>query len=145
MVDMLKLYLEYSIIGILGFMSILTLWFGFERYFYLSKVDIKRFKKKGELENSLTSNFTLISTIASNAPYIGLFGTVCGIMISFYKISLNSTLDSNAMMMGLALALKATAVGILVAIIATVVYNLLARKAEVLISAWEDLDEDQKI
>ena len=93
----------------------------------------------------MTSNLTLISTIASNAPYIGLFGTVCGIMITFYKISQNSTLDTNSVMLGLALALKATAIGIVVAILATVIYNLLARKVEVLLTAWEDLDENEKI
>ena len=141
MVDMLKIYLEYSIMGLLGFMSILTVWFGLERYFYLSGVKLENFKKKGELENKLTSNLTLISTIASNAPYIGLFGTVCGIMISFYKISLNSSLDTNSVMLGLALALKATAIGIFVAILATVIYNFLARRVEVLVTEWEDMYE----
>ena len=145
MIDTIKIYVEYSIIGLLVFMSFLTIWFGLERYFYLSKVKIKTFRKKGALENSLTSNLTLISTIASNAPYIGLFGTVCGIMITFYKISQNSTLDTNSVMLGLALALKATAIGIVVAILATVIYNLLARKVEVLLTAWEDLDENEKI
>ena len=145
MIDTIKIYVEYSIIGLLGFMSFLTIWFGLERYFYLSKVKIKTFRKKGALENSLTANLTLISTVASNAPYIGLFGTVCGIMITFYKISLNSTLDTNSVMLGLALALKATAIGIVVAIVATVIYNLLARKVEVLLTAWEDLDENEKI
>ncbi|RXJ69810.1 TonB-system energizer ExbB [Halarcobacter ebronensis] len=143
--ELIKIYIEYSIIGILGFMSFLTLWFGLERVFYLSRVDIKTFKKRGELENRLTSNLTIISTIASNAPYIGLLGTVCGIMITFYKISLDGSFDTNSVMLGLALALKATAIGILVAILATVIYNMLARKAEVLITRWEDLDENQKI
>lgn len=139
MIDAVKLYLEYSIMGVLAFMSFLTLWFALERYFYLNKLEVSSFKKKGELENSLTNNLTTISTIASNAPYVGLFGTVCGIMITFYKISENSTFDTNSVMMGLALALKATAVGILVAIFATVIYNGLARKVEVLMTTWEDL------
>ncbi|RXK06956.1 TonB-system energizer ExbB [Halarcobacter ebronensis] len=143
--ELIKIYIEYSIIGILGFMSFLTLWFGLERVFYLTKVDIRTFEKRGELENRLTSNLTIISTIASNAPYIGLLGTVCGIMITFYKISLDGNFETNSVMLGLALALKATAIGILVAILATVIYNMLARKAEVLITRWEDLNEDQKI
>ena len=90
MIDTIKFYIEYSIIGLLAFMSFLTLWFALERYFFLSKINLAKFEKKGELENSLTNNLTTISTIASNAPYIGLFGTVCGIMITFYKISENS-------------------------------------------------------
>lgn len=145
MIDTIKLYVEYGIIGVLALMSFLTIWFTLERYFYLSNVNIKEFKKKGALENTLTKNLTLISTIASNAPYIGLLGTVSGIMISFYKISQSSSLDTNAVMLGLALALKATAVGIAVAILATILYNALARKVEVLITSWEDLDENQKI
>jgi biopolymer transport protein ExbB len=145
MIDTIKVYTEYSIIGVLVFMSFLTIWFGLERYFYLSKVKLEKFRKKGALENSLTANLTVISTVASNAPYIGLLGTVCGIMITFYKISQNGTMDTNSVMLGLALALKATAVGIVVAIIATVVYNLLARKAEVLLTSWEDMDETEKI
>lgn len=141
MIETIKLYIEYSIIGLLVFMSFLTLWFSLERYFFLSKVNLQDYKKKGELENSLTNNLTTISTIAANAPYIGLFGTVCGIMITFYKISESSNLDTNGVMMGLALALKATALGILVAIFATVIYNGLARKVEVLMTKWEDLNE----
>lgn len=142
MVDTLKIYIEYSIIGILVFMSFLTVWFALERYFYLSQISLNNFHKKGELENSLTNNLTIISTIASNAPYVGLFGTVCGIMITFYKISENANFETNTVMMGLALALKATAIGILVAIIATVIYNGLARKVEVLMTRWEDLHEN---
>lgn len=141
MIETIKLYIEYSIMGLLVFMSFLTLWFSLERYFFLSKVNLQNYKKKGELENSLTNNLTTISTIASNAPYIGLFGTVCGIMITFYKISENSNFDTNSVMMGLALALKATALGIFVAIFATVIYNGLARKVEVLMTKWEDLNE----
>lgn len=142
MVELIKIYIEYSIMGVLGLMSFLTLWFGLERILFLNKVDITKFKKKGEIENRLTANLTTISTIASNAPYIGLFGTVCGIMITFYKISQDANIDTNSVMLGLALALKATAAGILVAIFATIFYNALARKAEVLITQWEDLHED---
>jgi len=142
MVELIKIYIEYSIMGVLGLMSFLTLWFGLERILFLNKVDITKFKKKGEIENRLTANLTTISTIASNAPYIGLFGTVCGIMITFYKISQDANIDTNSVMLGLALALKATAARILVAIFATIFYNALARKAEVLITQWEDLHED---
>lgn len=142
MIELIKMYIEYSIIGVLVLMSFLTLWFGLERIFYLNRVDITSFRKKGELENKLTNNLTTISTIASNAPYIGLFGTVCGIMITFYKISQDANFDTNSVMLGLALALKATAIGIVVAIFATVFYNGLARKAEVLITKWEDLHEN---
>jgi biopolymer transport protein ExbB len=63
-------------------------------------------------------------------------------MITFYKISESSNFDTSSVMLGLALALKATAFGILVAIFATIVYNGLARKVEVLMTKWEDLNEN---
>ncbi|BAK73997.1 MULTISPECIES: TonB-system energizer ExbB [Arcobacter] len=141
MIDTLKIYIEYSIIGVLALMSFLTLWFAFERYFFLSKIKLEDYKKVGELENDLTKNITTLYTIASNAPYIGLFGTVCGIMITFYKISESSNFDTNSVMMGLALALKATALGILVAIFTTIIYNAIARKIDVLMARWRDLNE----
>ena len=141
MIDIIKIYIEYSIIGVLVFMSFLTLWLSIERFLFLSKVRLEDYKKIGELENNLTKNITTLYTIASNAPYIGLLGTVCGIMITFYKISENSNFDTNSVMMGLALALKATALGILVAIFTTIIYNAIARKIDVLIAKWRDLNE----
>lgn len=128
---------------ILGFMGFLALWATIERVLFFAKVDLYNYTKKELLETDLTRNFTLIATIANNAPYVGLLGTVFGIMISFYNIGLVGQIDASAVMTGLALALKATALGLLVAIPATVSYNLLARKAEVLISRWE-ADENQK-
>lgn len=122
---------------VLGFMGFLVLWATIERIMFFGKIDIKSYQKKELLETDLTRNFTLIATIASNAPYVGLLGTVFGIMISFYNIGLVGQVDAGAVMTGLALALKATAFGLLVAIPAAISYNLLARKAEVLIAKWE--------
>ena len=95
------------------------------------------FKSKKELELVLGNNLTVISTIASNAPYVGLLGTVFGIILTFYTIGTNGMVDTNAIMMGLALALKATAFGLLVAIPALIFHNYLVRKMEVLITLWE--------
>ena len=77
------------------------------------------------------------STIASNAPYVGLLGTVFGIILTFFAIGVNGMTDSGAIMTGLALALKATAFGLLVAIPAIVFHNYLVRKMEVIIMRWE--------
>jgi len=64
-----------------------------------------------------------LATLASNAPYIGLFGTVLGIIRSFRDLSTNMAEASSAVMAGIAEALVATAVGLLVAIPAVVAYN----------------------
>lgn len=121
--------IDYGIIGILLFMSFLAIAIFFERVFYLKRVDINSFKTKELLENDLTNNITIIATIASNAPYIGLLGTVLAIMQTFVDMS-KQDLAATKIMASLALALKTTAVGLLVAIISVILYNILARNIE---------------
>ena len=64
-----------------------------------------------------------LATLASNAPYIGLFGTVLGIVRSFRDLAANMAEASSAVMAGIAEALIATAVGLLVAIPAVIAFN----------------------
>ena len=64
-----------------------------------------------------------LATMASNAPYIGLFGTVLGIVRSFRDLAANMAEASSAVMAGIAEALIATAVGLLVAIPAVIAFN----------------------
>ena len=65
-----------------------------------------------------------LATLASNAPYIGLFGTVLGIVRSFRDLAANMAEASSAVMAGIAEALIATAVGLLVAIPAVIAFNV---------------------
>ena len=125
----LKEFIDYGIIGLLLFMSILTVALFFERLFYFQKIDLNSFKSHDLLENRLSNNLTIIATIASNAPYIGLLGTVLAIMQTFIDMS-QSDLAATKIMESLALALKTTAIGLVVAIIATTLYNILVRKIE---------------
>jgi len=69
------------------------------------------------------SRLGFLATLASNAPYIGLFGTVLGIIRSFRDLATNMADASSSVMAGIAEALVATAVGLLVAIPAVVAYN----------------------
>ncbi len=66
---------------------------------------------------------TVLATIGSNAPFIGLFGTVLGIIRAFHDLSVDSSDASAAVMAGVSEALVATAVGLVVAIPAVVAYN----------------------
>ncbi len=75
---------------------------------------------KTEYERRLS----ILATLASNAPYIGLFGTVLGIVHSFKEMSKDIANASAGVMSGIAEALVATAVGLLVAIPAVVAYNV---------------------
>lgn len=67
---------------------------------------------------------SFLATLASNAPYIGLFGTVLGIVRSFRDLAANMADASTSVMAGIAEALIATAVGLLVAIPAVIAYNV---------------------
>ena len=134
---MLKDCVEYGILGFLVFLSIVVLTLIVERILAFKKVDISAFDEKKLLEIELTRNLTLLATIGTNAPYIGLLGTVGGIMLTFLEISQGDLVSASAIMSGLALALKATALGLIVAIPAIVGYNLLLRKSEVILSLWD--------
>ena len=76
-------------------------------------------REKARYERRLT----FLATMASNAPYIGLFGTVLGIIRSFRDLATDITEASSAVMAGIAEALIATAIGLLVAIPAVIAYN----------------------
>lgn len=134
---MLKDCVEYGILGFLIILSIIVLTLIVERILAYKKVDILGFDEKKLLEIELTRNLTLLATIGTNAPYIGLLGTVGGIMLTFLEISQGELVSTAAIMSGLALALKATALGLIVAIPAIVGYNLLLRKSEVILSLWD--------
>jgi biopolymer transport protein ExbB/TolQ len=71
-----------------------------------------------------------LATLASNAPYIGLFGTVLGIVRSFRDLAANMTEASSAVMAGIAEALIATAVGLVVAIPAVIAFNVFKARVQ---------------
>jgi biopolymer transport protein ExbB len=136
-VDWLKSVIEYGVIGLLGSMSVVAVTVAIERYRFLRQVSLREFQHRQLLELELTRRLHLIATIGSNAPYIGLLGTVLGIMLIFYNMGQQGMVDSAKIMTGLALTLKATAAGLLVAIPAVVLYNLLLRRAKELLLTWD--------
>jgi biopolymer transport protein TolQ len=72
---------------------------------------------------TLEKNFTFLATVGSTAPFIGLFGTVWGIMNSFQSIAISRNTSLAIVAPGIAEALFATALGLLAAIPAVVAYN----------------------
>jgi len=76
---------------------------------------------------SMTRGTGILATIGATAPFVGLFGTVWGIMNSFIGISEAQTTNLAVVAPGIAEALLATAIGLVAAIPAVVLYNLLAR------------------
>ena len=82
----------------------------------------------------INSNISILAIIASSSPYIGLFGTVWGIMNSFIGLSGVKQATISIVAPGIAEALIATAIGLFVAIPATIAYNRLSTKANDIIS-----------
>ncbi len=133
----LKAVVDYGIIGLLVLMSITAVAITLERWSVLRRVRVSEYTDKRELELIITRKLHLIATIGSNAPYIGLLGTVLGIMLTFYTMGEHGLMDSTKIMTGLALALKATAMGLVVAIPSIVFYNVLLRKVKVILLQWD--------
>ncbi|MBN6064316.1 TonB-system energizer ExbB [Aggregatibacter actinomycetemcomitans] len=142
--EFLQNYSDYIIIGLLLFMSVLMLAMVIERFFFLSRVKVSQYSTIYALEIDLNRNLTIISTVGANAPYVGLLGTVIGILLTFYQIGQSGgEVDAGEIMLHLSLALKATALGILVAIPSMIFYNALGRKVEVNRLKWKVLNSQQ--
>src|SRR5581483_10425719 len=73
-------------------------------------------------------NLSILATIGSNAPFVGLFGTVLGIIKAFHDLSQQGNTGASMVTAGISEALVATAVGLLVAIPAVVAFNIFQRK-----------------
>jgi len=129
--------IDYGIVGILIFMSILALWVFVERIMYYKTIDVTQHDNREKLELELSNNVSTVATITVNAPYVGLLGTVLGIMITFYTLGESGAVDTKQIMGGLALALKATAMGLIVAIPSGIFYNVLLRKMERILAYWD--------
>lgn len=135
----IKLIVDYGTLGVLFVMSTLVVGYALERFVFFKTLDIKKYETKNTLERAATKNLTTISLIGSNAPYVGLLGTVGGIMVVFYEIGMSGgALDTSEVIIGLALALKVTAAGLIVAIPATIIYGGFLRKVDLAISEFED-------
>lgn len=136
-IDILRNFVDYGVIGLLGVMSFLTLFFWIERLLFFRTLHVRNYACKEKLEMDVSNHIHILSTFGSNAPYIGLLGTVCGIIITFYAMGQSGQIDVKTIMSSLALALKATAMGLVVAIPAIFFYNHLIRKIEKILLAWD--------
>ncbi len=129
--------IDYGVIGSLLLLSVIVVAVGLERVAFYRSVKVTDYSDIKSLELVLTARLMVIGSVASNAPFLGLLGTVLGVMLTFYRMGIDSSLDAGKIMTGLALALKATAAGLVVAMVAVVIYNALLRRAKVLMLKWE--------
>ncbi len=145
-VEQIKHIVDYGIIGFLLFLSFLTFAFAIERVLFFRSVDLESYTHEKALELDLGKHLSTIASIGVNAPYIGLLGTVLAIILTFYIIGDNQQdINAGEIMKHLALALKATAAGLVVAIPATAIYNALLTKVDKLVSQWEILRDEGKL
>ncbi len=88
--------------------------------------------EKAKLEHGLT----VLATLGANAPFIGLFGTVLGIIQAFGVLGLSNS-GTQSVMSGISEALVATAIGLFVAIPAVVAYNVFGKKLKLVMTELE--------
>lgn len=133
----LKGLVEYGVLGLLLVLSVWAVAIAIGRFAHYRRVDVATWLKREELEADITQGLTTIATVAANAPYVGLLGTVLGIMLTFQTLGATGDMDVKSIMTGLSLALKATAAGLLVAIPCVALNNALRRRVKVLLSRWD--------
>ena len=81
-------------------------------------------------DERLSKNLSILATISSSAPYVGLLGTVIGIINAFQGLSSTAQLTLSSVAPGISEALVATAVGLLAAIPALIAFNQFTNKVE---------------
>lgn len=135
--EFLKDYIDLIIFLILGIMAFIAFWCVVERMLFFRKINFKNYENQEQFDDAISENLTTIYIIYSNAPYIGLLGTVIGIMVTFYEMGLTGNIDVKSIVVGLSLALKATALGLLVAIPTLMAYNALLRKVSLLSNTYK--------
>ncbi len=138
MLELLQGHVDYIILGLLLLMSVVLVWKIIERILFYKQLNVTKYETIQDLEIDVTRNLTTISTIGANAPYVGLLGTVLGILLTFYHLGHSGgEIDAASIMVHLSLALKATAAGILVAIPAMMFYSGFNRKVDESKLKWQ--------
>lgn len=134
----LRPLVEYAVFGVLLLLSVAVVAIALERQRFFRRIDVRGYSSRARLESDLTRHLNVIGTVASNAPYLGLLGTVLGIMLTFQTLGATGEMDVKSIMTGLALALKATAAGIVVAIPCVALNNALRRRVRERLSDFDE-------
>jgi len=105
----------------------------------MSKADLEELlaTKRQEERLGLEGNLGVLGTMGNIAPFIGLFGTVVGIIKAFRDLALSGSGGPTVVARGIAEALVATAAGLAVAIPSVIIYNYFTRKVKVILSELE--------
>ena len=93
-------------------------------------------------EERLETHLAFLATVGSTSPYIGLFGTVWGIMNSFRGLAMASQASLAVVAPGISEALVATAIGLFAAIPAVIAYNRFSAQVEIILNRFEAFTEE---
>lgn len=104
----------------------------------LAAVDRALLRASAVEVNKLENHISFLATVASMAPFVGLFGTVWGIMSAFEQIGVTGSTNLQAVGTPIAEALVATAAGLLAAIPAVLFYNYLTQRTKIFASEMDD-------
>lgn len=139
-----EIILNLSLVGgdpvlyILLFMSVITIAIIIERFMAYKFIE-KNFDKYEplDLRMQLEKRLGVLATFGNNAPFIGLFGTVLGVIKAFHHLGTSSEFGVRVVMTGISEALVATAMGLFVAIPAVIGYNYFVRKMKFLLMLYD--------
>ena len=126
---------------------------GFKEYLMVQNQDTSPDKKLDSIQRAmkvalsreiehLEQHLSFLATVGSTSPYVGLFGTVWGIMTSFRALSSASQASIAMVAPGISEALIATAMGLFAAIPAVIAYNRFANQADNLIGKYQTFQEE---
>ncbi|WP_457621097.1 MotA/TolQ/ExbB proton channel family protein [Persephonella sp.] len=126
------------VLYILILMSIVTVAVVIERYLSIKKLQENMLNYEPlELKLALEKRLGILATFGNNAPFIGLFGTVLGIIKAFHDLGTATEFGVRVVMQGISEALVATAMGLFVAIPAVIAYNYFVRKVKTILLTYE--------
>ena len=97
-----------------------------------------------KLMRPFDKNLWFLSMVSYVAPFIGLFGTVWGVMDSFAAIGVNQSVSIGVIAPGLAVALGTTALGLIAAVPAAIAYNVFSKKSDDLYDLLDDQVKELK-
>ena len=138
--SLLKLSLigEEPVLVLLILMSIISSGVIIERLIIIKKIEKNMLEFEPlELKLKLEKRLGILATFGNNAPFIGLFGTVLGVMKAFHDLGVSSEFGVRVVMEGISQALVATALGLFVAIPCVIAYNYFVRKVKNIILIYE--------
>ena len=126
------------VLYILILMSVISVAVTIERFIIIKRVERELLKLSPlDLKLTLEKRLGILATFGNNAPFIGLFGTVLGVIKAFYDLGNSNEFGVKVVMQGISEALVATAMGLFVAIPSVIAYNYFVRKIKTLLLIYE--------